>query len=50
MPLTGVADSLGIPIGTVKSRLHRALGDMRIAITDASADDHRVTVPGGQLA
>jgi RNA polymerase sigma-70 factor (ECF subfamily) len=50
MPLTDVADSLRIPVGTVKSRLHRALGDMRIAISDASADDHRVTVPGGQLA
>jgi RNA polymerase sigma-70 factor (ECF subfamily) len=32
MPLTDVAATLGIPIGTVKSRLHRALGEMRIAI------------------
>ena len=32
MPLSDVAVTLGIPIGTVKSRLHRALGDMRLAI------------------
>ena len=32
LPLTDVAATLGIPIGTVKSRLHRALSDMRLAI------------------
>jgi RNA polymerase sigma-70 factor (ECF subfamily) len=32
MPLTEVAATLGIPVGTVKSRLHRALGEMRLAI------------------
>ena len=32
MPLSDVALTLGIPIGTVKSRLHRALGEMRLAI------------------
>ena len=32
LPLTDVAATLGIPIGTVKSRLHRALGEMRVAI------------------
>ncbi len=32
MPLTEVAATLGIPVGTVKSRLHRALGEMRIAV------------------
>ena len=29
MPLADIATCLGIPIGTVKSRLHRALGSMR---------------------
>ena len=37
MPLSDVAVTLGIPIGTVKSRLHRALGEMRLAI----GPDHR---------
>ena len=47
MPLTDVAATLGIPIGTVKSRLHRALGEMRAGIdTEPSAS----TVPGGQVA
>lgn len=32
MPLTEVASTLGIPVGTVKSRLHRALGEMRLAL------------------
>ena len=32
LPLTDVAATLGIPVGTVKSRLHRALGEMRIAV------------------
>lgn len=50
MPLTEVAATLGIPVGTVKSRLHRALGDMRIAISDSAVDPHRSAVAGGQLA
>jgi RNA polymerase sigma-70 factor (ECF subfamily) len=32
LPLPEVASTLGIPVGTVKSRLHRALGDMRLAM------------------
>ena len=32
LPLPEMAATLGIPVGTVKSRLHRALGDMRLAI------------------
>jgi RNA polymerase sigma factor (sigma-70 family) len=36
LPLPAVADSLGIPLGTAKSRLHRALGLLRAAI-DADA-------------
>jgi RNA polymerase sigma-70 factor (ECF subfamily) len=50
MPLTDVADALGIPVGTVKSRLHRALGEMRVAIDDAAADAQPAPVAGGQFA
>lgn len=32
LPLSEVATSLGVPIGTVKSRLHRALGEMRTGL------------------
>ena len=48
MPLTEVAATLGIPIGTVKSRLHRALGEMRTSVeTDPTPAS---PVPGGQVA
>jgi RNA polymerase sigma factor (sigma-70 family) len=49
MPLPEVASTLGIPVGTVKSRLHRSLVTMRIAV---GADDTLAlaTVPGGQGA
>jgi RNA polymerase sigma-70 factor (ECF subfamily) len=48
MPLTDVAATLGVPIGTVKSRLHRALGEMRAGVeTDAAPT---APVPGGQVA
>jgi RNA polymerase sigma-70 factor, ECF subfamily len=36
LPLTEVAATLGVPVGTVKSRLHRALGEMRVAIAAES--------------
>jgi RNA polymerase sigma-70 factor (ECF subfamily) len=36
LPLPAVASTLGIPLGTAKSRLHRALGLMRAAL-DADA-------------
>ena len=42
-PLPAVAESLGIPLGTAKSRLHRGLHLLRAAI-DADAR------PGGELA
>jgi RNA polymerase sigma-70 factor (ECF subfamily) len=49
MDLPTVAESLGIPVGTVKSRLHRSLAEMRISITG----DLEAAVPsaaGGQPA
>jgi RNA polymerase sigma-70 factor (ECF subfamily) len=49
LPLTDVAVALGIPLGTAKSRLHRSLGAMRVAmrIDEAAAAE---PLPGGQLA
>jgi RNA polymerase sigma-70 factor (ECF subfamily) len=49
LPLTDVAEALGIPLGTVKSRLHRALTQMRVAI-DAEPTLAQPRVSGGQLA
>ena len=49
MPLTDVAATLAIPVGTVKSRLHRALTEMRVAI-DADSDMVAAPIPGGQPA
>ena len=41
--LDGIADGLGWPLGTVKSRLHRALRQMRAALdgAEAAAEDAR---------
>lgn len=49
MPLTDVARSLGIPIGTVKSRLHRALDEMRVSVV-TDLDGTPAPNPGGQVA
>ena len=49
MPLPDVAATLGIPIGTAKSRHHRSLAAMRAAI-DADPDAAASPVAGGQLA
>jgi RNA polymerase sigma-70 factor, ECF subfamily len=49
MPLPEVAATLGIPVGTAKSRLHRSLAAMRAAI-DADPDASPSPVAGGQLA
>ena len=38
MPLPAVASTLGIPIGTAKSRLYRSFAEMRLAI-DVEPDD-----------
>jgi RNA polymerase sigma-70 factor (ECF subfamily) len=48
MPLPDVAAALHVPIGTVKSRLHRSLGIMRTTIT--SADSAAAAASGGQPA
>jgi DNA-directed RNA polymerase specialized sigma24 family protein len=37
MSLPEAATTLGIPLGTAKSRLHRSLGLMRLAIADEMA-------------
>ena len=50
MPLTEVAATLGIPVGTVKSRLHRALSEMRIAIAADQTTMARAPIQEGQLA
>ena len=48
MPLQDVAVSMRIPLGTVKSRLHRALRTMRVTLE--TADETPEAVPGGQFA
>jgi RNA polymerase sigma-70 factor, ECF subfamily len=48
MPLTDVAATLGIPIGTVKSRHNRALGEMRAGLETEAPSPSPVT--GGQVA
>jgi RNA polymerase sigma-70 factor (ECF subfamily) len=47
LPLPAVADSLGIPLGTAKSRLHRALGQLRAAL---DADARAAERPEGRPA
>ena len=46
LPLVDIADILGEPAGTIRSRLHHAKRSMRAAIDAAD----RSTVAGGQLA
>jgi len=49
MPLPDVAVALRIPLGTVKSRLHRSLRAMRVTLEDAGLDKPE-PVAGGQIA
>jgi RNA polymerase sigma-70 factor (ECF subfamily) len=49
MPLPDVAASLGIPLGTAKSRLHHAIVEMRRS-TVAEPDPGASPVSGGQVA
>jgi RNA polymerase sigma-70 factor (ECF subfamily) len=49
MPLTEIAVAMGIPVGTVKSRLHRSLVAMKGTLTDADVEPGE-PVPGGQFA
>ena len=40
LPLEAVAEALGVPVGTVHSRLHRAMGALRAALeADARLPD-----------
>ena len=49
MPLPDVADALGIPLGTAKSRLHRSLSVLRaVMVTDGATEAARL--PKGQYA
>jgi RNA polymerase sigma-70 factor (ECF subfamily) len=50
MPLPDVASTLGIPLGTAKSRLHRSLGAMRASIAADSLVSTSSPVAGGQYA
>ena len=43
MPLPEAAAVLGIPLGTAKSRLHRSLGAMRVAMVGEAAIDVAMT-------
>jgi len=47
LPLTEVADRLGIPVGTVKSRLHHAIEAMRASL---EADARSTTISQERLA
>jgi RNA polymerase sigma-70 factor, ECF subfamily len=48
LPLPEVAASLRIPLGTAKSRLHRSLAAMRVAI--GTEETVHAPIAGGQLA
>jgi DNA-directed RNA polymerase specialized sigma24 family protein len=41
LPLDAIGDRLGWPVGTVKSRLHRALGRLRETLTTDATEAAR---------
>jgi len=45
LPLTTIADVIGVPVGTVKSRLHYALRILRAALTAADEPERREVRP-----
>jgi RNA polymerase sigma factor (sigma-70 family) len=47
LTLPDVADVLGIPLGTAKSRLHRSMAAVRAAL---AADRRSLPLPEGQIA
>jgi RNA polymerase sigma factor (sigma-70 family) len=49
LPLPETAEALGIPLGTVKSRLHRSLAAMRVEL-DTESGSEAVELPRGQIA
>jgi DNA-directed RNA polymerase specialized sigma24 family protein len=49
LPLPETAAALGIPLGTVKSRLHRSLAAMRVELETESGSE-AVELPRGQIA
>jgi RNA polymerase sigma-70 factor (ECF subfamily) len=48
LEVADIAAALGIPVGTAKSRLHRSVSSMRLALADVDPD--RAALPKGQLA
>ena len=48
LPLREVAETLGIPLGTAKSRLHYALEAMRLGVVEPGPTTR--PIPGGQVA
>ena len=50
MPLPDIAVALRIPLGTTKSRLHRALREMRTGLAEPSDADRLEPARGGQPA
>jgi RNA polymerase sigma-70 factor, ECF subfamily len=45
LPLTQIADVIGVPVGTVKSRLHHAIANLRAAIRADDRVEHPEELP-----